>query len=164
MRLLFCLMLLTGITNAAYAEQPICFGNLKEYEAVHEKLPALLQKLPVYVGGKYKGLITAAVGSIVFAVDGSARFYFNAIKDVPAPIDSQVQICATSSELVFKFPPPGSKNEVVKIVNANTVNVRNRLDIAVVSKAVFDTMSSAVGQRARSGKEGDVDSNSRVSQ
>ncbi|MBC7740654.1 MAG: hypothetical protein H7061_00555 [Bdellovibrionaceae bacterium] len=150
-KLLLSLVFFPSIILAAVPEKESCFDNLDSYKEVQTEMPPILSHLPLYVGGKAFGMI-AGVGSIEFAKGGALRFYFNAIQEFNEPLNSQVTICVFGNKLTVKFESAKAKPEVAKIIDEKRINVRNKLDLAVVSLPEFNSMKNVVAEKVASSK------------
>ncbi|MBC7467166.1 MAG: hypothetical protein H7256_14345 [Bdellovibrio sp.] len=111
MQKIICFIFLGLISNQCLAE--VCFKNEAEYQAAKEKLPALLQGIPIYLG--YGGFKATVASRLNFA-DGELKFDLQAATIIGATTVSEyVNLCVDDRTVTLNYK--NGKSEKVQLTS-----------------------------------------------
>ncbi|OFZ29031.1 MAG: hypothetical protein A2622_13135 [Bdellovibrionales bacterium RIFCSPHIGHO2_01_FULL_40_29] len=139
-KVIICLLFFGA--EAILATDEVCFKNQDEYQAIKEKLPKIVQTIPVYL--THKSFLASAVGSVQF-VDGTIRFFFNGTSlVVNEPIEKNISICASDKMIRLVFPVKPDEN--IAISGPTEVKLRGKLAMTLTNEAGFKKISRVIAE------------------
>ncbi|MBC7420546.1 MAG: hypothetical protein H7328_07445 [Bdellovibrio sp.] len=146
MQAVIAFLILMSINIVSLGSEYACFKNEDEYKTVKDKLPKILQEVPVYFAVKDTAVLFKKVSVVVNMqfIETKIRFNLQASVDIDSQPQELVSICANENQVKLTFS--NKKTERFGI-DGDTMIVTYGVKIKKVDSAQYKTVLKMIAAK-----------------